>query len=70
MKNRTFIKLCKEDCFNNVGDQGCLRHNHNCLHKPSSFAGLGSVRVGAIPVFNLHVAIYNNATQVMYYIRQ
>lgn len=70
MKNRTFNKLCKEDFFKNVGDQGCHRHNHNCLHKPSSLAGLGSVRVGAIPVFSLHVAIYNNATQVMYYIRQ
>jgi hypothetical protein len=57
MENRSTINLRKEVVFKSAGDKGRHRHDHKHLHKPSSLADLGRVRVGAVLVFRLHVAI-------------
>jgi hypothetical protein len=63
MENRSTINLCKEDVFKSAGDKCRHRHDHKHLHKPSRLVGLARVRVGAVPVFRLHVAL------LLYYVR-
>ena len=71
MKHRVMINLHKQDPFKSISDKESYKKNRSSLYELfNPVSRTRSVRVGAVPSFRLHVVLYANATQVMYYIRQ
>ena len=76
MKHRMIINLCKQEPFKSAGGKESHKWNQSVFHEPSNPVNLTrsvnlarSMRVRAVSLSSLHVAMYANATQVMYYAR-